>query len=134
MTVGSILAGATIGQRVGIVFYALTSSNNALATFTIAAVCHAIYTVYILFMLPESLSCPEMEEARRKYAETLQNAEGCFKRTMTRVNLANPLALLGPNARSATPRWGLTSLVICYALGFMLIDVSTIHNVHFAIV
>lgn len=125
ISLGSVLAGAAIGPRVSVVFYALTSINKALATFTIAAACHAVYAVYVLFMLPESLSRPEMKAVRQKYSATLQSSEGCLKRALKRLNLANPLALLGPKSSSTTPRWSLTLLAISYAVGFMLMDVST---------
>jgi len=110
IAIGPVLAGYIIESRQKVV-----SKNEAvLLVFYIALACHCIFILFLLVVIPESLSKPRQEAARARYHRE-QEIFGPHYDWINRIRYMNffaPLKILwptGPGSSSAV-RWNLALL------------------------
>lgn len=65
---------------------------------------HAIFILYLLFILPESLSKRRMAIARRKHDLWRFSRDGMAKHYLHPMNLVRPLSVLFPTGPESSPR------------------------------
>jgi MFS family permease len=110
IAIGPILSGYIIDWREKSV-----SRNEAvLLVFYIALICHGIFILFLLLVIPESLSKSRQEVARAKYRRELEllGPEWDWVNQLRSINLLAPLKILwptGPGSSSAV-RWNLVLL------------------------
>lgn len=71
---------------------------------------HAIFILYLFFILPESLSKRRMAIARLKYNSL--NHDGIAKRYLDPMNLVRPLSVLFPTGPGSSPRLRLNLMLL----------------------
>jgi MFS family permease len=100
IALGPVLAGYLIKRREPIV----GKTEAVLLIFYIALACHTAFILFLVVLIPESLSKSRQEAARRKHQqekETLGPSD--WINYLRRINLLSPLKILYPTGPGSTP-------------------------------
>jgi len=133
LSLGVIFTGMALGPSVGSLL--IRHTGETLSVFFVVSVLHAFYALFSIFVIPESVTAEQKEEAKIRYREELQLSaearEGVehgwvfvlfwFKRLFS---FLSPLTLFTPKRidpfKKGSPRdWSLTFLVIAYGTVLM---------------
>lgn len=106
---GCLFLGVAIGPALGGLL--VEATGNILSIFYVTLVAHFIFIVYILTILPESLSKRRMLEARKKHTAKLLN-DGEGKHWSSPKHLFQPLGILFPTGPGTTTRLRLNLILL----------------------
>jgi MFS family permease len=100
-----LFTGLALGPMLSAYFIELT--NNKLSIFYIALGCHTLFILFIIFILPDSLSRKRQLLARERYAKQLGVARHTLRASLAAIWTVNPFAPLVvffPRGRSSTTK------------------------------
>ena len=136
LSLGFLFTGMAIGPTFGSLFIRFT--GKALSVFFVAATIHVVYTFFVWFILPESLSKKRMENTKSKYAADLvetanereQNpAVSLLVKLRRTFTFLSPLTIFMPEEQKSSSNplkkpkmdWNLTLMALGYAFTVSLV-------------
>ncbi|KAF9479286.1 MFS general substrate transporter [Pholiota conissans] len=131
---GLLFSGMALGPTFGSLFIHFTGS--LISVFYLSAVLHALYAIFVVALVPESLSRQQMDEFRAKYFEetavTTQEDQSLIVSLLVRLKklfaFLTPLVVFFPvRAKNGNPLkrgkrdWSLTVVIIGYGFTYCVV-------------
>lgn len=125
---GALFLGIALGPGLG--GYIIERTGNVLLVFYLAMASHGFFVLYVLAVLPESLTAERMERAREKYEriqlanrEELERLPKTWFQRARSWNPFEPLGILWPTGPGSSPRVR-TNLALLAATDTLLFGVT----------
>ena len=111
---GCLFAGIALGPLLS--GFVVKATGQILSVFYLAIAAHSVYTIWLLFIVPESLSKERQRTARKKFQDhadaaalSLEELDAGFAAHflpmgLKFVNVLSPLSVLWPNAPGTNPK------------------------------
>ena len=121
-----IYAGFALGPAIGSLL--IRATGQVLSVFFLAASIHAAYALFVLFVVPESLTTEQMQLSMETHNERLRGSHhdhpaGHVTQCINRIfQFLSPLTILMPSGKSGSREdWSLTLIGLVYGLLYIIL-------------